>query len=157
MGIGLECGINRNTKVWHEEQVNIYGENKLSSGVTVGSFVEIGPDVEIGRDTSIAAFCFIPSGVKIGRNCFIGPRVTFTNDRYPPSNKDCWEKTVVEDGAAIGAGSTILPGVTIGRGCIVGAGSTVTKDVAPDTTVCGNPAKPIHIDYDEDVMKQFDK
>ena len=58
---------------------------------------------------------------------------------------DCWEciPTFVEFRASIGSGSTILPGVVIGRNSTVGAGSVVTKDVAPNTTVVGNPARVI--------------
>lgn len=142
MGVGFECEVHQSAMIYHPDKVNIYGVCKIGPEVTVGCFTEIGPGVKIGANTSIAAFCFIPSGVVIGKNCFIGPRVTFTNDRYPPSGMENWERTIIEDGAAIGAGVTILPGITVGRGAVVGAGSTVTKDVPPDTIVCGNPAKP---------------
>jgi maltose O-acetyltransferase len=50
---------------------------------------------------------------------------------------------VVEDGAWIGAGSTLLPGVIIGKGAVVAAGAVVTKSVPPDTVVGGVPARPI--------------
>lgn len=46
-------------------------------------------------------------------------------------------------GAAILAGSTVLPGVTIGEKALVAAGATVAKDVAPYTLVGGCPAKEI--------------
>ena len=45
--------------------------------------------------------------------------------------------------ALIGAGAVLLPGITIGEGAMVGAGAVVTKDVAPGTTVIGNPARPL--------------
>ncbi|MCX6651396.1 MAG: DapH/DapD/GlmU-related protein [Methanomassiliicoccales archaeon] len=50
--------------------------------------------------------------------------------------------TVVRKGASIGAGAIIVCGVTIGEGSTIGAGAVVTKDVAPGTTVVGNPARP---------------
>ncbi|CCV14973.1 acyltransferase [Mesorhizobium sp. STM 4661] len=50
----------------------------------------------------------------------------------------------IQDHAFIGLGVIILKGVTIGKGAVVGAGSVVTKDVAPFTTVAGNPARLIH-------------
>jgi acetyltransferase-like isoleucine patch superfamily enzyme len=49
--------------------------------------------------------------------------------------------TIVERGASIGSGATILCGVTIGEFAIVGAGAVVTKDVPPRTTVAGNPVR----------------
>ncbi|MFA7099482.1 MAG: acyltransferase [Eubacteriales bacterium] len=136
--------IDATVNIWHKDKVNIYGDCKIGKNVNIGAFVEIGPGVEIGHDTSIAAFCFIPSGVKIGHNCFIGPRVTFTNDKYPPSGEENWLKTAVLNKASIGAGSTILPGVIIGYDAKVGAGSVVTKNVPAGATVCGNPAKIIN-------------
>jgi len=79
--------------------------------------------------------------VSIGSNCFIAPRVTFTNDKYPPSGKPNWKHTVIEDDVAIGAGSTILPGVRIKKGALIGAGSVVTHDIGENEVWCGNPAK----------------
>ena len=104
-------------------------------------FSEIGKDVVIGNNTRIGAQCFIPENVIIGDNVFIGPKVCFTNDKYPPAGQECWAFTYVEDGAAIGAGSIILPSVCIGSKALVGAGSVVTKSIPPGEVWCGNPAK----------------
>jgi len=49
--------------------------------------------------------------------------------------------TVVEDGASIGANSTIVCGVVIGAGAIIGAGSVVLVDVPPGALVVGNPGR----------------
>ena len=121
--------------------LNLY-ECTIGKHCKIGSFTEIGPAV-IGDNVNIGAFCFIPEGVKIGNSVFIGPRVTFLNDKHPPSN-GAWRRepeTCVCDGAVIGGGAVILPGVTIGTGAMVGAGSVVTKDVPAGTTVYGNPAR----------------
>jgi acetyltransferase-like isoleucine patch superfamily enzyme len=74
---------------------------------------------------------------------FIGPNVTFTNDKYPRSKQypEDFPKITVKRGASIGANATILPGVSIGEGAMVGAGSVVTKDVPDRTVVVGNPAR----------------
>ena len=88
----------------------------------------------IGNSVRVGAYCFIPSGVTIEDNCFIAPKVTFSNDKHPPSNKEEWGEILVKEGAMIGMGSIILPGVTIGKGAIVGAGSLVSKDI-PDGEV----------------------
>lgn|GEM_PF-324741 len=48
---------------------------------------------------------------------------------------------VVEEGAWIGAGATLLSGITIGRGAVVGAASLVNRDVPAGAVVAGNPAR----------------
>lgn len=125
------------------DQVNLY-KCKIGKNCKVDAFVYIEEGVEIGDECKIRAFTFIPSGVKIGDRVFIGPNVTFTNDRYPTVSGD-WEmeKTVIENEVSIGAGVTILPGIRIEKGSTVGAGSTVTEDIPPQTRVAGNPARKV--------------
>ncbi|HQM30694.1 MAG TPA: acyltransferase [Syntrophales bacterium] len=134
------CRIGEGTKIWHPELVNLYG-CRVGNNCNIGAFVEIGPGVVIGNNVRIAAHCFIPEGVIIEDDCFIGPRATFCNDKNPPSSKDQWEGILVKRGASVGAHSVILPGVTIGEKARVGAGSVVTRDVPAGETVCGQPAK----------------
>ena len=119
---------------------NIYESVIFGRDINIGAFTEIGPNVKIGSRVRIGFGCFIPEGVTIGDNAFIGPRVTFTNDRFPPSPKEDWEKTIIQKGARIGAGVTIVCGVTIGENALVGAGSTVTRDIPDNETWAGCPA-----------------
>lgn len=65
-------------------------------------------------------------------NVFIAPRVTFLNDKYPPSKGKEWKKTIVFNDAVIGGSCTILPGIAIGAGTTVGAGTVVTKPISYD-------------------------
>jgi acetyltransferase-like isoleucine patch superfamily enzyme len=134
-----DAEIGEGTKVWHF--VNLYG-CKIGKNCIISSFVEIEKDVKIGDNCKIEAFTYIPTGVTIEDDVFLGPRVTFTNDKHPKIGRD-WQlsPTLVKKGAAIGAGAVIVCGVTIGENAVVGAGSVVTKDVASGTTVVGNPAK----------------
>lgn len=128
----------------HKEYFPELSNNQAKSvgtHVNIHSHVWIGDEVEIPNYMSIQAFCFIPNGVTFEEGVFLGPRVTFTNDKHPPSDK--WSKTHVGRNATIGAGAIILPGVTIGANAVIGAGSVVTKDVPEGVTVVGNPAKPL--------------
>jgi len=87
-------------------------------------------------------------GVHLSDDVFVGPNVTFTNDPFPRSRQHLTShpRTVVGPGASLGANSTILPGRTIGRHAMVGAGAVVTRDVAPGSTVAGNPARALDPD-----------
>ena len=129
--------IGKGTKLWYPEHSNI-GDCTIGENCTIHSHVWIADRVSIGNRCRIQAFTYIPQGVRIGDDVFIGPRVTFTNDKHPPSEE--WQFTIVLDHVMIGAGAIILP-VSIGKGARIGAGAVVTKDVKAGTLVVGNPAK----------------
>lgn len=63
------------------EPVNLY-DCVLEDDVFVGPFVEIQKDVVIKRGTRISSHSFIPTGVTIGENTFVGHGVMFTNDKF---------------------------------------------------------------------------
>jgi UDP-2-acetamido-3-amino-2,3-dideoxy-glucuronate N-acetyltransferase len=129
--------------------VNLYGCG-IGSDTRIGTFVEIQRGAQIGSRCKIQSHTFICGGVRVGDGVFIGHGVTFINDRYPRATlrdgrsqtEADWEliETVVEDGASIGSGATILCGMCIGEGAQVGAGAVVTRDVPAHATVVGNPA-----------------
>ena len=133
--------VGKGTKIWEPQLSNIHPTAVIGQNCIIHSHVWIGSGVIIGDNVKIQAFAFIPTGVTIKDNVFIGPRVTFTNDKYPPSQGKGWSETFIGKGAVIGANATILPGLTIGEGSKIGAGSVVTKSVPAGVTVCGNPAK----------------
>lgn len=131
--------IGRGTTIW--PNCNVYPGARIGKGCNVGQFTEIDDGVVIGNDVRIGAHCFIPSGVTIEDGCFIAPRVSFSNDKHPPSKRACWAETRVRRGAVIGVGSVILPGITIGERAVIGAGSVVTKDVPAGAVWYGEAAR----------------
>ncbi len=128
---------------------NLYG-CRIGDNTRIGTFVEVQRGVEIGAACKIQSHTFICDGVHIGDRVFVGHGVTFVNDKYPRAANAAgelqgeadWEllETVVEDGATIGSGATILGGVRVGARSTVGAGAVVVRDVPPGATVAGNPA-----------------
>lgn len=150
MPINNDVILGKRVKIFHPELVNLYGCS-IGDDTSIGAFVEIKNDVQVGKRVKIQAGVFIPDGVTIEDEVFIGPHVCFTNDLYPrATNEDGslkteadWKiiPTLVKKYAAIGANATILCGITIGEGSLIGAGSVVTKNVPDWTIVAGNPAK----------------
>jgi len=139
--VSQEASIGSRTKIWHHAQVRegaVIGKNCI-----LGKDVYIGKDVQIGNGCKIQNRASIYMGVKIEDDVFVGPHVSFTNDKYPRAFSQQWEigETLVRRGASIGANSTVICGVTIGEYAMVGAGSVVTKDVPPHGLVVGNPAR----------------
>jgi acetyltransferase-like isoleucine patch superfamily enzyme len=148
------------TNIFVHPLADVQTEN-IGAGTRIWQFVVVLPDANIGADVNICSHCFIENDVVIGDrvtikngvqlwdglriedDVFIGPNVTFTNDRYPRSRNREVDllRTVVNKGASIGAGAVICPGITIGAGAMVGAGSVVVRDVAAGATVLGNPAR----------------
>lgn len=142
--------LGKDVKIWHPELVNLYGCT-IGDNSTIGAFVEIQKNVLVGKNCKISSHSFLCEGVHMKDNVFIGHNVSFINDKYPRStNADGsrqqegdWKATptLIEQGASIGSGSTILCGITIGENSIIGAGSVVTKDIPADSIAYGNPAK----------------
>lgn len=130
-------------KIWHEELSNISKKAKIGDGTIIHAHVDIHDQVAIGRDCQIEAQVFIPNGVMLQDNVFVGPGTIFTNDpRLDVSKEEFYPiKTLVMRGARIGANCTIRAGVTIGENAIVGMGSVVLQDIPSGQTWVGNPAR----------------
>ena len=138
---GAEIGAG--TKIWNQAQVREgakIGENCIiSKNVYIDAGVSIGNRVKIQNNVNVY------HGVTVEDDVFLGPSMTFTNDRFPRAFNGDFEvgKTLVRRGASIGANATIRCDVTIGEYATVGSGRVVTKDVPAHALVVGNPAKQI--------------
>ena len=108
----------------------------------------IAADAEIGVGSQVDACAVIMANARLGRQCLVGPNCTISHDDVLEDGVDvtvgvtiCGEVHVGKH-AWLGGGCVIRPRVRIGDDAIVGLGAVVTKDVAPRTTVVGNPARP---------------
>ncbi|MEU4361966.1 DapH/DapD/GlmU-related protein [Promicromonospora sp. NPDC023987] len=123
----------------------------LRTGVTIGTGSQLGHLMTVERGTQIgdrvrcSPLTHLTAQMHIGDDAFIGARVGTINDKHliwrDPDHEEPLRPPRVEAGAKVGTGVVLLPGVIIGAGALVGAGSVVTRDVAPGTTVFGNPAR----------------
>lgn len=137
-----EVSIGTGTKIWHfchiQSGANI-GENcSLGQNVNISNNVKIGNYVKIQNNVSIY------EGVEIEDGVFCGPSCVFTNDLTPrthyPKGREHYKKTLIQEGASIGANFSIVCGHTIERFAMVTAGAVVTKDVPDFCLVAENPA-----------------
>jgi acetyltransferase-like isoleucine patch superfamily enzyme len=143
--------VGRGTKIWSHVQIRsgarvgsdcIFGRNSF-----VDRHVTVGDRVKVQNNASLY------EGVELEAGVFIGPHVVFTNDRIPRAvrpdgalkSSDDWEltRTIVREGASLGAGVVVVTGVTIGRWALIGSGSVVTRDVPDHALAVGNPARHI--------------
>ncbi|MBS0472444.1 MAG: acetyltransferase [Proteobacteria bacterium] len=109
----------------------------------------VSQSAEIGSGSFLAANAVAGVRAKIGRFCIVNTGATIDHDNVlddgvniAPGVHFAGGVHVGED-AFIGVGASVVPGVRIGARATVGAGAVVIRDVAPDTTVVGNPAKPL--------------
>src|SRR5262249_32515874 len=108
--------------------------------------------IRMGDGVRIMSHTYVPSRTWIGDHVFIGPGVTFLNDRLPLRSETLVTPNgaTVEDTVMIGGGCTILAGVTIGERSFTAAGAVVTRDVPPRSFVKGVPGRieplPAHLD-----------
>jgi UDP-2-acetamido-3-amino-2,3-dideoxy-glucuronate N-acetyltransferase len=133
--------IGEGTAIW--QYAVILEGAKIGSNCNINCHTFIESDVLVGNNVTVKSGVYLWSGITIEDGVFIGPNVTFTNDLMPRSKAypESFLKTIVKEGASIGANSTIIGGITIGQFALIGAGSVVTKSVPAYALVYGNPAK----------------
>lgn len=137
--------VGKNVKIWHF--CHVQSGAYIGDNTSLGQNVNIANNVIIGKDVKIQNNVSVYEGVIIEDGVFLGPSCVFTNDltpraRYPKGHEN-YEKTVVKEGASIGANATIVCGHTIGKYAMVAAGAVVTKDVPDYALVAGVPAAQI--------------
>ncbi|MBR5937459.1 MAG: N-acetyltransferase [Clostridiales bacterium] len=135
--------IGKGTKIWHFCHIQsgaVIGENcSLGQNVNVSNNVKIGFGCKIQNNVSIY------EGVELEDYVFCGPSCVFTNDLTPrakyPKGHEAYKKTIIKQGASIGANATIVCGHIVGEWAFIGAGAVVTSDVPSHALMLGVPAK----------------
>lgn len=152
--IGDECSIGPHAVVFYD--VTIGRNTLLGDGASIrekcvigerciiSRYVTINYETTIGNRTKIMDNTHITGNAKIGEDVFISVMVGTTNDNLIRAGfGDHISGPVIEDGAFVGAGVTLLPGVIIGTKATVASGAVVTKSVEAEGTVVGVPARPM--------------
>ena len=136
--------IGEGTKVWHFS--HIQSGSIIGKSCSLGQNVNVGNNVRIGNHVKIQNNVSVYEGVELEDYVFCGPSMVFTNivnprSKYPQVGAQFYLKTLVKEGASLGANCTIVCGHTIGRFAFIGAGSVVTKDIPDFALVVGNPSR----------------
>ena len=136
------CSIGAGTKIWHFS--HIMKGCTIGEHCNIGQNVVVSPGVKLGKGCKVQNNVSIYTGVECEDGVFLGPSCVFTNVINPRAfieRKSEYRRTVVKEGASIGANATIVCGHDIGRYAFVGAGSVVTKNVPDYAMVYGTPAR----------------
>ena len=136
------CKIGKGTRIWHFS--HIMSDCEIGENCNLGQNVVVSPGVILGKNVKVQNNVSIYTGVICENNVFLGPSMVFTNVINPRSavvRKDQYLKTLVKEGASIGANATIVCGITIGQFAFVGAGTVVHKSIKPYSLVVGNPGR----------------
>jgi UDP-2-acetamido-3-amino-2,3-dideoxy-glucuronate N-acetyltransferase len=137
---GAEIG--EDTRIWHF--CHVMPGAMIGKGCTLGQGCFVAGGVRIGNNVKIQNNVSVYEGVILEDDVFVGPSAVFTNVINPRSQvirKDEYQKTLVRQGASIGANATIVCGHVIGRFAFIGAGAVVTKDVFDYALMMGVPAR----------------
>ena len=121
------------------EGASCYNNVLILGNVEVGKYTWIGPNVILDGSggLSIGAFCSISANVQIYSHDTVE---WSTSGGVKPYE---YKETKIGKNCYLGPNVIIQKGVTIGNACIIGANSFVNSNVRSNTTVVGNPAKPI--------------
>lgn len=143
--IDEDVEIGKDTKIWHF--CHIQSGARIGEKCTLGQNVNISNNVRIGNGVKIQNNVSVYEGVELGNYVFCGPSCVFTNDLTPrakyPKGKNRYKKTIVGEGASLGANCTIVCGHKVGNNSMIAAGAVVTKNVPAYALVAGVPAKQV--------------
>ena len=135
--------IGENTKIWFF--CHVQKGAKIGKNCSLGQNVNISNNVKIGNGVKIQNNVAVYEGVEIEDYAFCGPSCVFTNDLTPrakyPKGAAAYKKTLIREGASIGANATVVCGHTIGKWALIGAGAVVTTNVPDHALMLGVPAK----------------
>lgn len=143
--IDVDVEIGEGTKIWHF--CHVQRGAKIGKNCTLGQNVNVSNNVHIGNSCKIQNNVSLYEGVELENYVFCGPSCVFTNDLTPrakyPKGCDGYKRTLVREGASIGANATVVCGHAVGKWALIASGAVVTKNVPNHALMAGVPARRI--------------
>ena len=102
---------------------------RLGEGVLVHEGTVLQPGSVLGDDVAVNANVVVSHECQIGDHVFLAPGAVLAG------------LVRLGTGVMVGVHATVLPRLAIGDWSMVGGGAVVVRDVAPGSTVAGNPAR----------------
>ena len=137
------CEIGEGTKIWHF--CHVQSGARIGKGCSLGQNVNISNNVVVGDGCKLQNNVSLYEGVELEDNVFCGPSCVFTNDLTPrakyPKGRANYKRTLIREGASIGANATVVCGHTVGRCAMIGAGAVVACNVPDYALMLGVPAR----------------
>ena len=154
------CEIGEGTKIWHF--CHIQSGAKIGNNCSLGQNINIGHNAKIGNFVKIQNNVVVSEGVELEDYVFCGPMVVFTNVliprcKYPQRGAEYYLKTLVKEGATLGANCVIICGNTVGKNAFVAAGTIVNSDVPDYALIAGIPGRVIGFVSEAGVKLNFDE
>ena len=136
--------IGKGSKVWHFSHIQTGAQ--IGENCSIGQNVNVANNVRIGNGVKIQNNVSVYEGVELEDYVFCGPSMVFTNvndprSKYPQRGESHYSKTLVREGASIGANATIVCGHTIGSHAFIAAGAVVTQNIPDFALIKGIPGK----------------
>ncbi len=129
------------------QKINAIDQNRFQTIIHPKAY--IGNNCKIGSGSMIFAGSVLTCEITIGEHVIVNVGTTISHEvnmesfvTLAPQCAVCGAVSINE-GADIGAGTTIIQGQSIGAWSIVGAGAVVIRNIPANVTAVGNPAKVI--------------
>ena len=141
--VDSDVEIGKGTKVWHF--CHIQSGARIGENCSLGQNVNVSNNVKVGNGCKLQNNVSLYEGVELEDYVFCGPSCVFTNDLTPrakyPKGRAGYKKTLIKEGASIGANATIVCGHTVGKWAMIASGAVVTKNVPDHALMAGVPAR----------------
>ena len=122
------------------ELVNaLHPSARLSRFAKLGTGIAVMAGAVINADTIIANDAIINTGATVDHDCQIGQGAHIAPGSHLSGFVAIGDRVLIGVGSSIGRGQSLR----IGDDAIIGTGSVVVHDVAPNSILAGNPARPL--------------